>query len=183
MEDRKYKLKVPTPKALRTYRKHDLLDFQGGELSIARNTFAIFADVERLQEILEVTFNEDWPDQDRLWDEVNIPRLNQGIHLFFRQLSEQPKDKPKLALKTPTPRGMKVYQELNILKFEASELEMTDNIFQIFCNNEGLAKLLKVTFRKDFQDQNIDDVDLGQITQGMNSFLAESGKYLNTSQK
>ena len=83
--DSKLILKKVTPRALKVYKKHGLLDFKADEIKIAEKTFDIFIDEKSLAEILEVSFEKKFK-TDSLLD-VDLSLISEGIQSFLGQLS------------------------------------------------------------------------------------------------
>lgn len=82
-------------------------------------------------------------------------------------------EKQKLVIKKVTPRALKVYREIGLLNLNAEEMLLGTKIIDVYCDNEALAKIVAVTFEKKFEPDQIEDIDLGMVSRGIQDFLAQ----------
>ncbi len=81
-----FKLKTVTPRALKVYKKHGLLDAKKENAEkVGLELFNLFCDEKDLPELLDVTFAEDFSIQDI--DEIDLTLVMGGVADFLLQLS------------------------------------------------------------------------------------------------
>lgn len=78
-----FKLKKITPRALKTYKKHGLLNMKSDNSESAEKIFEVYCDDKALAEILDVSFVEQMKDIEN----VDLAKVSEGISDFLAQLA------------------------------------------------------------------------------------------------
>jgi len=86
-ETNKLKLKKVTPRALKVYKKHGLLDFSSDEKVIAEKTMDVFMDTKTLSEIISVSFEKKF--EESQLEEIDLALIAEGVQDFLGQLSSR----------------------------------------------------------------------------------------------
>lgn len=76
-------LKKVTPKALKVYDKHGLMNFEASDMDAAKATLSVMMDMDALAEICDVTFEEAVVDLEN----ADLSEITEGIQDFLSQLS------------------------------------------------------------------------------------------------
>ncbi|MFA5125348.1 MAG: hypothetical protein WC473_06050 [Patescibacteria group bacterium] len=84
-----------------------------------------------------------------------------------------PEEKAQLKLKIVTPKALRCYKKLGFLDIKKDPDELGLQMMDVYMEPKKLAELLEVTFVKDFRDEDIDNIDLAMVAEGVQSFLEQ----------
>jgi len=77
-----------------------------------------------------------------------------------------------MSLRKVTPRALKVYQKHGLMN-AASDAEAANATLQLFVDTKALRELMDVTFFETPPPDEIDDIDLSEVTEGIQAFLGQ----------
>lgn len=92
-------------------------------------------------------------------------------------MAEEEEDKqPTYKTKTITPKALQVYDEMGLLDFDESG-NLTKKLIEVYKDTDKLERLLKISFKKDFSDTELEKINLEVVDRSVLNFL---GQLLNT---